>query len=514
MMRRRRHTDGSNNNDDDAVSTVSSADEKPSVVLNDSSSLDTCSEEDEDEYMTIISSKDPALKPFSFQVSATTVLIGGALLTVAALLYLANVWLSRLNFTRVVTLLPVAFCALIALRPGIAVEKRILPLTMVLTVIGTQLPAGLGCGLAAIAVVAFSLATMPPDCSSTTTTGSSSIKLSKARGMPDFSSCLRATVIMAAVLLAENFLIWVLSATFEPGWNIETAPPPLHDNGKTLIQHFFSNLTENEVLGLRKTWNTQWVLVVCLGASFFVVELFHPIRSLYSVGTRAFISIAIARFTRTVSFLLTVVPSQIEGCYDLRFPGSNPPPADWSEWLWVGFLPRTKGGCNDLIISGHAVIMSTIACVATSVANDKLFSVALWSMVFLDYCVVVFEGLHYSVDMWLGVILSSLLWRTLQPLEVPITMLATPINTSHHTNTLTLRNAIKYAPPAIVAYLQLVVLPMWCANIVILMYFITALTIYFKFVLTEEKESKKQPYMHYMQHVVLCVLFMALGIYL
>jgi len=437
------------------------------------------------------------------QQSSNTLLAVSVVLT---LLYLANNTLSRLAFTRVITSLPVALSLYAGVRPGMKPYQRFIPLTLVMAVVGTHLPAFLACGISTVAVVVFSLATMPDPAST---------RLSKARGMPDFNAALRSTILMTVALLGENFLIWVLSATFEPGWNIETAPPPLQDNGKTLIKHFFSNLADDEVLGLRKMWNTQWVLVLCLGVSFFVVEIFHPVRSLYSVGTRAFLSIAILRFTRTVSFLLTVVPSQIEGCYDLRFPGSNPPPTEWSDWLWVGFLPRTKGGCNDLIISGHAIIMSTIACVATSVANDPLFSLALWSMVFLDYCVVVFEGLHYSVDMFLGVVLSSLLWKVLQPLESPSSMHVPHINTSlEKGNTLTIRNVIMYATPAVVAYLQLVVFPIWTANIVIMAYIVTALIIYFKFVFGEEKVPKKQPYMHLMQHVVICVLFMALGVYL
>jgi len=425
----------------------------------------------------------------------------GAALAGGALLNMANRNLSSIAFTRVVTLLPVALGLYAGVRPGMKIEQRIIPLALVLSVVGTHLPDYLGCGLAAAAVILFGLATMPD---------SATAKISKARGMPDFAAALGAVVAMTVVLLTENFLIWVLSATFEPGMNVDTAPLPLQDNGKSIIKHFFSSLSKEEVIGLRRLWNTQWVLVVCLGASFFVVELFDPIRSLYSVGTRAFLTIAVARFTRTVSFMLTVIPSQIEGCYDLRFP--NPPPSDWKEWILVGFLPRTKGGCNDLIISGHAVIMTTITCLATSVANDRIFSVALWSMLLLDYSVVVYEGLHYSVDMWLGMILVVLLWRVLKPLERPTNSIASTVNPPRpqsHNSTLTVRNAIWYAPPAIVAYLQMVVLPLWAANFVIFMYILIALTIYFKFVLKETKEVRKQPVVHALHaaHSALCYFY-------
>ena len=64
-----------------------------------------------------------------------------------------------------------------------------------------------------------------------------------------------------------------------------------------------------------------------------------------------------------------------------------------------------------MIVSGHATVTSVMACASTSVADNTAFSIALWTLVVIDYSVEVFEGFHYSVDMWMGALLTSLLWR-------------------------------------------------------------------------------------------------------
>ena len=197
-------------------------------------------------------------------------------------------------------------------------------------------------------------------------------------------------------------MIWVVSATFTDGQLVSTAPKKLQDNGQLLLQRLLQNLTKRQVVGLRRLWNVQWSLVSCLGASLVVVDVFEPHRQLYSLGVRAVLTLAAARFIRTISFVLTVLPSQVRNCYQQHYP--YPPPVDWVEWIWVGLLPASHGGCNDLIISGHATVTSTLASVVASVGDNMWFSTALWTLVALDYAVEIYEGFHYSVDMWLGMV--------------------------------------------------------------------------------------------------------------
>jgi hypothetical protein len=293
--------------------------------------------------------------------------------------------LSRIAVLRGVTLLPVACCTFSAFQQW---RRRqyycaIIPAAAVLTVVAAQLPSFLAVGIAAGSIVAFGLATRPVEdnaprhvATSKATTRSQSMADSTVSSM----AVIQGVLVVIAVLLSENFLIWVVSATFEAGQHITTEPPPLQDNGQRVLKYILSTLTKPQVIGLRRLLNTQWSLVACLGASFAYVELHRygrtgPLttttkvahRTLFGVATRMAYTVAIARFVRTASFLLTVLPSQVRNCYAQRFP--VPPPTDWVDWVWVGLIPRSHGGCNDLIISGHAVITSSSTCLLIGAAS-------------------------------------------------------------------------------------------------------------------------------------------------
>jgi PAP2 superfamily C-terminal len=357
-----------------------------------------------------------------------------------------------------------------------------------------------------------------------------------------------STMLLAAVLLTENFMVWVVSATFVPGQLAATAPPPLQDNGRWILQNYvFHGLTRLQVVGgLRRLWNVQWGLVACLGSSFFLLEIFPSSsssssssagsghRPLYNKCTRAVLTLAAARAVRTISFLLTVVPSQSKSCYtNHNYP--YPPPSDVWEWIWVGLLPASHGGCNDLIISGHATVTSTLACISVSVANDPLFTLSLWSMVFLDYTVEIYEGFHYSVDMWLGMILVSLLWRVLQSIEndnfatttTTATTTATPRSSPCSRNVeptfarlftnqdvIDKQTIVLYSIPALIVYLQLTVLPEATAVFLIVIYCIMASVLYLGYARRQVDAVKHAVYQNHAQHVLICLLFLSLGVFL
>jgi hypothetical protein len=52
------------------------------------------------------------------------------------------------------------------------------------------------------------------------------------------------------------------------------------------------------------------------------------------------------------------------------------PPTEWSDWILEGMKPQVNGGCS-LIISGHATVTSTLACVVASIVGKPLFVTAL-----------------------------------------------------------------------------------------------------------------------------------------
>ena len=396
---------------------------------------------------------------------------------------LAAYLLPLLTFLRIATLLPVAVSVYVAVVRQTTLEGRLVPLALFATVVSAQVPGWMSSLVSVCAITAFSWVPSP---------------LSQS-AMP----VLVAAVAVASVLLVENFMVWVVSATFLPGQSAQTAPPALQDNGRLVLQS--SGLSKADVVSMRRLWNVQWSLVACLGAAFVRRHVYRG--TLFPLAARACWTLAVARFIRTVSFVLTVLPSQNPQCYRQHYP---PPPDDWWEWIAVGLLPASHGGCNDLIISGHATVTSTLACVATHVAEDPVFGVALWVYLVMDYCVEVYEGFHYSVDMWLGMVLVSLIWRVLEPLEQG-TM---AVKRAPGMISLDTRSAIWFACPSLVTWLQLVVLPESTANATILLYLVGGAYLYLGVALRTQDATTKSWYQQIAQHLFFLLLYMALGIYL
>jgi PAP2 superfamily C-terminal len=594
------------------------------------------------------------------------------------------------------------------------VQYHMIPLSLVVCIISGQLfPIMISAGIAAMVLALVPLMTIPLTSSSLSTTSHNT----KQRYHPRLSlitsnTTLMGVIIMITVLLMENFFIWVVSATYEAGYRIQDSDKPLQDNGQIVLRTYiisFLGVSKSDMVEIRHRMNVQWCLVSCLGTSFIVIDLmnqfrikyhpyyysyddhtgqrrtqnqqnqsFHPQapyvvlptgydRTLYSIGYRGVMTIALARFIRTVAFSITVLPSQIELCYMQRFATNLPPPSFFTwQFIQIGLLPRTHGGCNDLIISGHAVITSALTCIISSTAyyysylynqnhvliipdydedrmkteshnnscNTCLFVATLWYLLVFDYLIEILEGFHYSVDMWLGLVLVVLIWIVLEPLEklhltpayasvssskqsvlpngssldpsssssprkkanstgatelsnviaktiditVPLSTETSTNDASHHTNVessslqhpneidavdddetmLSIRHVIMYALPALIAYLQVIhVFPNSISNYLIIFYTIIAATLqwyastsrktttiqrnkkkhdddepsllsssstsilnkkwinYFSTLLSfHHHDIPSQVMTHYAQHILLCLLYMAFGIYL
>jgi PAP2 superfamily C-terminal len=245
-------------------------------------------------------------------------------------------------------------------------------------------------------------------------------------------------------------------------------------------------------------------LVAGLGLSLVAIELQGASmkRNLWSMAMRAVLTLAAARFIRTISFLITVLPSQSPRCYFGHFP--YPPPTEWSEWILEGMKPQVNGGCNDLIISGHATVTSTLACLVVSIVNKPLFSVALWMFVAMDYMVEVYEGFHYSVDMWLGAIMVNFIWRTLSPIEDSHAAENATTKRFLPLQDATVSDVMRYAFPALVTYVQVVqIIPQHMGNYTIVVYLAGVI---FQLI--------RDGFQQYTQHCLFCLLYMALGVYL
>jgi len=174
-------------------------------------------------------------------------------------------------------------------------------------------------------------------------------------------------------------------------------------------------------------------------------------------------------------------------------------------WILVGLQPASRGGCNDLIISGHATVTSVLACAATSVAGSTHFSIAVWMLLAFDYMVEIVQGLHYSVDMWLGAVLTCLIWRLMEPMErvgserTDVNVMFLPLSS------VSWYEFVLYTLPALVACCVLLIMHESVVNYWIISYLAWAIGIVLK---------NQGCFTSFAQHVLFCMLFMAFGAYL
>lgn len=310
-----------------------------------------------------------------------------------------------------------------------------------------------------------------------------------------------AAIFLALVLLVDNFSVWVVAATYKPG--IHGTPQPLQDNGQRLLLYFVNEelgLSKRPMVLLRSIVNAQWALTASLSVALGVVDLqMVKNRTFWGAAIRALLMLAAMRAIRVVSFLLTVLPSQNPDCYRHRFPT---PPNDWLAWIEIGMRPQSHGGCNDLIVSGHATVLTTFACLAVSISGHPLFTLSIWSMLAIDFCMEVFEGFHYSVDMWMGVLIGTMLWHIMAPLEkidnqVDMARKLKPLSS------VTTFDVVAYAAPALTAYIDVIFVshtfqayPM-CG-----------------FVIFAAFQALRQGFTHHLQHVLVCSMFLALCVWL
>ena len=145
-----------------------------------------------------------------------------------------------------------------------------------------------------------------------------------------------------------------------------------------------------------------------------------------------------------------------------------------------------------------------------------MFTSALWTLVAMDYMIEVYEGFHYSVDMWLGAVFVNLIWTVLAPIEAAYEESLSDGQQQQQQQhgqkqqrlqsirNVTLYDTIRYVTPALCAYLQVVhVIPEDITNYTILSFILFAI---FQ-IITEG-------FHRHTQHVLICLLYVALGVYL
>jgi hypothetical protein len=134
---------------------------------------------------------------------------------------------------------------------------------------------------------------------------------------------------------------------------------------------------------------------------------------------------------------------------------------------------------------------------------------AVWTLVAVDFAIESYQGLHYSVDMWLGCIVTALLWQLTQGLEIPGELEGKRGNTraemSHGEQDMSLDGQVValYALPAILGFVILTFVSEAVVN-----YFLVGYAVWAGVIMA------KWGFTNFSQHILLCLLFVTLGSYL
>ncbi|CAF4437690.1 unnamed protein product, partial [Rotaria sp. Silwood2] len=203
---------------------------------------------------------------------------------------------------------------------------------------------------------------------------------------------IRDLVFMGIELLTENTMIQVISL-------LEHNRTPLRDLAEEYLSSANRTFVEFAYIGediYQVDTNTVlllWVLYCFLHGPTGLKVLQKGVRCL-----------TIARAIRVITFSLTILPNPNPMC---NFTGPIDP------------LNLSPGGaCNDLLYSGH-VIVYTISALAVTILCSLypfgpfrlLIRLFIWIQVFQRMIRAVVEFHHYSVDMFLGLCVTLLIWH-------------------------------------------------------------------------------------------------------
>lgn len=218
-------------------------------------------------------------------------------------------------------------------------------------------------------------------------------------------------VILLLELLLENFLCWVVSALDKNKYSYT----PLQDLGEELLV-WLCNVSRPVHFFLRnfKGWSIHHfmltVVIVAAGVVFPDRKLAQRKLSGFAMAAQVAATVALSRAIRTVSFISTILPNPRYHCYYRKFP---PVPDNWLDFVRVGFSRlRGNGGCNDLIFSGHGGIYTVALCLFQTYYGGKT-SFLVWTAFVHVMCMEILDKTHYTVDMVLAWIVTSLAWYRL-----------------------------------------------------------------------------------------------------
>jgi len=218
-----------------------------------------------------------------------------------------------------------------------------------------------------------------------------------------FPRFLRSVVFLVAVVLVENFCTWATSASDSQKYEYT----PLQDNVELLLLRSFDQypvLRRMVVSGWSIDMHTLLAafIALCLSPGYDAVPY-----SGFGMASRFMDTIAFTHLIRTVAFMITILPNPQTNCYRKNFP---PVPETVSEYIAIGFGAKRGHGCNDLVISGHGAVYAACALAIATYSGRQGCGWLAWLGVFKLCLKEVVDKTHYSVDMFLAVVVTPLVW--------------------------------------------------------------------------------------------------------
>eukprot|EP00435_Cladocopium_sp_Y103_P020383 s1224_g5.t1 len=178
----------------------------------------------------------------------------------------------------------------------------------------------------------------------------------------------------------------------------------LQDNVRLLLEYLCQFQGFEAALAQAPELNAdEAALYLCAACAFYASDG----RALQKIGKLAR-AMCYCRLLRVLCYCCTVMPSQTPGCFVNRYDETYSLAEHWREAVTH---MRAGGGCNDLIFSGHASVLTFCVLLYQDFGTSTWLQSFLWCRVVHASLRIVQSRSHLSVDIVVAVILALLLWH-------------------------------------------------------------------------------------------------------
>lgn len=211
-------------------------------------------------------------------------------------------------------------------------------------------------------------------------------------------------------LYVDSAAVYMVAVTNQKRFENITLQDNLHVVLKAISRQF--RIFEIMLLHLPELYSAESIFLIFL--LFFVAAGRRGEMCAFAVLARIGRVIAVVRLFRVLCYTSTVMPSQVQNCFVNRYDETYTTSEHWIEALtnW-----RTGGGCNDLIFSGHSVVLTLSALVyqdyaaAAGCVKRNWLGWFMWCRVFHAGLRIVYGQFHMTVDILVGCSMTVMAWR-------------------------------------------------------------------------------------------------------